>query len=135
MPKGVFDRRTNAGRYGAYAQEIRTGRVDGRSKEGRLLKQMRTVLTEQVGGNPTPPQTMLIERCAMLQLRCAVLDRRIIDGTFTQYDNNSYIAFTNALRRALVALGIVDPNPEFIKEKERKPSPIAEVLKDYEAVA
>lgn len=106
MPKGVFDRRTKAGRFGAYSVEIRLGRVDRRTREGRLLSQMRAVLTAQLGGHPTPQQTVLIERAAFLQLRVAALDARILDGTFTDYDAKVYLAFSNSLTRTMVALGV-----------------------------
>lgn len=92
--------------YGPYSKEIVLARPDKRTREGRLLTQMRRTLTAQLGGKPTPQQQMLIERCAMLQLRCAVLDKRIIDGTFTQYDSNTYLAFSNSLRLSLTALGL-----------------------------
>jgi hypothetical protein len=105
LSKGVFDRRTKAGRYGAYSREIRLAQVDRRSRKGRLLDQMRAVLTEQLGGRLSPTQTVLIERAAMLQLRCAVLDARIIDGTFSEYDAKTYLAFSNSLTRTMVALG------------------------------
>ena len=45
----------------------------------------------------------------MLQLRCAALDRRIVDGEFTDYDAKSYLAFTNSLRLILKALGLQAP--------------------------
>ncbi len=106
MPKGVYDRRTKAGRHGAYSREIRLAQVDRRSKEGRLLTSMRSALTEQLGGHLSPTQTVLVERAAMLQLRCAALDARILDGTFTDYDAKTYLAFSNSLTRTMVALGL-----------------------------
>jgi hypothetical protein len=48
----------------------------------------------------------LIERACMLQLRCATLDRKIIDGSFSDYDSKTYLAFSNSLARTLKALGI-----------------------------
>src|SRR5271168_122277 len=95
-------------RLGPYSREIVLARPDGRSREGRLLKQVRRALIAQLGGEAklTPSQRLLVDRCAMLQLRLAVLDGRIVDGSFTGYDNNSYVAFSNGLRRALEALGL-----------------------------
>ena len=43
----------------------------------------------------------IVERIVMLQLRCAALDRKIIDGTFSEYDSKVYLAFSNSLTRAL----------------------------------
>jgi len=94
---------------GPYSRDIVLAKVDGRSREGRLLKQVRQALTAQLGGKLTPSQKLLVDRAAMLQLRCAALDGRILDNTFTGYDNNSYVAFSNGLRRCLEALGLETP--------------------------
>ncbi len=93
---------------GAYAKEIVLARPDRRTKEGRCLAQARLGLIEHLGGeaNLTNPQRALIERCAMLQLRCAVLDKKVLDGTFSEYDAKTYLAFSNSLRRSLESLGL-----------------------------
>ena len=91
---------------GAYSREIVLARPDMRSRAGRLLKQMREELTRHLGGNLTAPQRALVERAAMLQLRCAVLDQRIVDGSFTDSDGKTYLAFSNSLRRCLEGLGL-----------------------------
>jgi hypothetical protein len=69
-------------KLGPYSKEIRLAKPDMRTREGRLLKQMRTTIAAQLGGEPTTMQIALIERAAWLQLRCAVLDQRIIDGNY-----------------------------------------------------
>jgi hypothetical protein len=54
-------------------------------------------------------QERLIERCAWLQLKLSMLDRRLVedDGRgFTQQDNNSYLAWSNSLARTLALLGV-----------------------------
>jgi hypothetical protein len=91
---------------GAYAKEIVLAKPDKRTREGRLLKQVREKLTEQLGGRLTPAQRALIERAAYPQLRCAMLDKRIIAGEFTDFDSKQYLAWANALRRALKDLGL-----------------------------
>jgi hypothetical protein len=97
-------------KLGAYSKEIVLANPDGRTKEARLLRQMRTALFRHLGGesNLTAPQRAVVERAAMLQLRCAVLDQRVVDGTFTEYDAKTYLAFSNSLTRTLNALGL-DP--------------------------
>src|SRR5271166_1664235 len=86
----------------AYSTAIKTtAAIDGRTKEGRVLIAVRNALIAHVGGNPTAPQRALIERCAMLQLRLTALDQRIIDGSFTEYDAKTYLAFSNSLTRSL----------------------------------
>jgi len=42
----------------------------------------------------------------MLQLRIAALDTRIINGSFTEYDAKTYLAWSNSLTRTLTALGL-----------------------------
>jgi hypothetical protein len=96
---------------------MRLAQPDGRTREARLLRSMRRALIDQLGGEIklTPQQRTLIERAAMLQLRVASLDQRIFAGTLTGYDHKSYIAFCNALRLTMVALGLeasAPPSPK-----------------------
>ena len=93
-------------KLGAYSKEIVLAKPDGRSREGRLLKQMRQELTRHLGGSLSATQRVLVERAAMLQLRCAVLDEKILDGSFSEYDSKTFLAFSNSLCRTLVALGL-----------------------------
>jgi hypothetical protein len=93
---------------GAYSQSITLAKPDGRTREARLLKATRRALADHLGGEArlSAPQRALIERAAMLQLRCAVLDGKILDGTFSEYDAKTYLAFSNSLSRTLCALGL-----------------------------
>src|SRR5215471_5782905 len=93
-------------KLGAYSKEIVLARPDRRTREGRLLKQMRQELTRHLGGKLTPPQRVLVERAAMLQLRCAVFDKKIVDGSFSEYDSKVFLATSNSLSRTLKTLGI-----------------------------
>jgi hypothetical protein len=47
-------------KLGAYAHDIVLAPADGRSREGRLLKQMRDELIRHLGGSVTPPQRAMI---------------------------------------------------------------------------
>jgi hypothetical protein len=95
-------------KYGAYAKEIVLARPDGRTKEARLLHQMRAALFQHLGGEGklSPPQRILVERAAMLQLRCAVLDAKILDASFSEFDAKTFLAFSNSLTRTMSALGL-----------------------------
>ena len=93
-------------KLGAYSKEIVLARPDKRTREARLLKQMRTELTRHLGGQLSPPQRVLVERAAILQLRCAKFDQKILDGTFSEYDSKVFLAFSNSLTRTLKALGL-----------------------------
>jgi len=101
--------RAARGPLGAYSRAIVNARgIDGRSTEGKLLTATRRALAEHLGGEDrlSAPQRALIERCCMSQLRLAALDRRIVDGSFTEYDAKTYLAFSNSYTRTLVALGL-----------------------------
>ncbi len=49
--------------------------VDGRLAEGRLMARVRAELTQHLGGKPTAPQRILIDRAAALSLRLHLMDR------------------------------------------------------------
>src|SRR5215831_5622918 len=87
-------------------------RVDGRTVEGRLLKNTRKALLEHLGPNPTIPQLALSERIAWLELRFAVFDRKQIEGTWTKLDNDTHLALIGNLRRLYQTLGLGRPTPQ-----------------------
>jgi len=95
-------------KLGSYSKEIILAKPDMRSREGRLLTQVRRALFDHLGGEAkvTPLQRILVERAAMLQLRCATLDRKILDGSFSEYDAKTFLAFSNSLSRTLAKLGL-----------------------------
>ena len=94
-------------KIGPYSWPTTLAKVDGRTKAAGLMKMVREDLLEHVGGKPTVVQKMLIERAAVLSLRLATLDQKIIDdGHFTEHDSNHAIAWQNSLTRVLVALGV-----------------------------
>jgi len=96
-------------------------RVDGRTKEGRLLKNTRAGLLEHLGPDATIPQKALIERIAWLELRSALFDQKQIEGTFTEYDSKQHLALINALRRLYGSLGLGRPVPKFAQLLKRQP--------------
>jgi hypothetical protein len=81
-------------------------RVDKRTKEAWLIEKVRKALQAEIGPNRTVVQNYLIDRAAILALRLAQIDRRIIEEeTLTILDNSQTVAWQNALTRVLVALG------------------------------
>ena len=59
---------------GEYSREIVLARPDMRTREGRLFKRRRAELARHLGGVLTAPQRALVDRAALGQLRCAMLD-------------------------------------------------------------
>jgi len=104
-------------------------KLDGRSREANLLRQIRTDLLRHVGGKPSAVQEMLIQRACVLSLRLAQIDRRIFaDTELTLHDNQWAVAWQNALTRTLVALGVhpeaaaAQPSPALAEYLNRRES-------------
>jgi hypothetical protein len=93
---------------GPHSRVHRLVEVDLRTKEGLIVNRLRRDLVKHVGGKPNVIQRVMIERCCWLQLRVSLLDRKIAAGeAFTEIDNNTYIAWCNALVRTMARLGVV----------------------------
>lgn len=98
-------------KLGMYSKETVLARIDQRTREARLMRQIRRSLIEHVGGAPSSVQRALIERACVLSLRVAQIDAKIIAGEpLTMHDSNFALAWNNALRRTLIALGVDDTN-------------------------
>jgi hypothetical protein len=57
---------------GVYSCNTSLVEVDKRSREYRLMRQVRKDLTAHIGGSPNAAQRMLIERAVILSLRVAM---------------------------------------------------------------
>jgi len=82
------------------------GHLDGRTKAARILKNTRDTLIGHCGGSPSITQLQIIERCAWLTLKLAMLDGKIAAGKDTSFDNDQYLAWQGHLTRNLVKLGL-----------------------------
>jgi hypothetical protein len=92
---------------GPYSGPLTLAKLDGRTREAALMRRVRAELTAHCGGNPNAVQRALIERAAILSLRVAQLDAKIVAGeALTLHDSNFALAWNNALRRTLAALGL-----------------------------
>jgi hypothetical protein len=81
--------------------------MDKRSKQAWLLARVREGLTEHIGGSPNVVQRLLIDRAAMLALRLAMLDQKIVDDVALSLHGDQHaIAWQNALTRCLVVIGV-----------------------------
>lgn len=86
-------------------------RLDGRTREGRLMRRVRSELTAHVGGKPSATQRMLIERATTLSLYVEMLDRKMLEaGAQTEHDSRTYLAWSNSLTRTLRELGLQAPD-------------------------
>ena len=87
-------------------------RVDRRTREGKLLEQIRAALTAQVGGSPNFVQCAIIERAAFLSVEAAKVNARIAAGTSTPADLRSYLALTRAIAGLIRSLGLRSTSEE-----------------------
>jgi hypothetical protein len=92
-------------KIGPYSRPVTLAKLDGRTKEAALMRRVRAELTAHCG-SPSATQRALIERAVILSLRVAQIDAKILAGeALTLHDSNFALAWNNALRRTLIALG------------------------------
>jgi hypothetical protein len=81
--------------------------VDGRSRDGRFLRAYEAQLVLHGGGEPSAVERALIARAARLALYVELMDERSLSaGGMSDRDAAAYLAWSNALRRTLVAVGL-----------------------------
>jgi hypothetical protein len=105
--KRRFRYKHDAPRLGPHSRLHRLENVDRRTKEGKLLEEVRRELLAHIGPNPNAIQRLLITRACILSLRLAQIDRKIFEEReFTVIDNAQTVAWQNALTKCLRALGV-----------------------------
>jgi hypothetical protein len=82
------------------------------------MARVRAELTEHLGGKPTAPQRILIDRAAALSLRLHLMDRESVrSGQMSERNGRQYLAWSNSLTRVLNQIGLTaapapkDPRP------------------------
>jgi hypothetical protein len=106
-------------RIGPHSRPHRLLRLDGRTREAKIMAATRAELTVHIGGNPSSVQRTLIERAARLGLYLEMLDAKgLAAGGLTERDSRQYIAWSNGLRLVLRELGITAASAE-------RPNPLA----------
>lgn len=92
---------------GPYSRRTTLAKLDRRTREARLMEEVRDELVKHVGGSPSATQAALIERAVWLSLHIAMMDARIADaGAMTDCDSRTYLAWSNTLARTLAHLGL-----------------------------
>ena len=92
---------------GPYSRLNVLAKLDGRTREARMMRQFRIELTEHLGGKPSFTQAALIDRAAWLFLHVAQLDARAVNGReLTEHDARTYLGWSNTLNRCLRQLGL-----------------------------
>ena len=91
---------------GPYSLPGALAKLDGRTREARLMREARAELVAHVGGTPSATQRVLIERAANLTLQIAMLDAKHAAGGMTEHDGRQYLAWVNTLTRLMRQLGM-----------------------------
>jgi hypothetical protein len=95
----------NAQKHGAYRDY---SRIDRRTWEAKQLAQVEAALVLALGGEPTPHETLIVQRTAVKALRCSILEREILKPNQkvppTIYED--YLRWSRELRADLQALGL-----------------------------
>lgn len=92
---------------GPYSRPHVLAKLDGRTREARLMQTVRGDLTAHIGSKPTATQKALIDRAAWLQLHVSLMDAKTLEegGPLSERDSRQYLAWSNALTRILRDLG------------------------------
>ena len=88
-------------RIGPYSTPTVLAKLDGRTREARLMQKVRDDLTGHLGGDLTAPQTALVERAAWLSLHVALMDEKMLEegeGALSERDGRQYLAWVWPLR-------------------------------------
>jgi hypothetical protein len=83
------------------------GKIDLRSIDAKFLRRVKRELTKHCGGNPTPPEFLLIDQASILVLQLARLDEKIVAGENTAADDERHSALLQRLCRILAEIGMV----------------------------
>jgi hypothetical protein len=75
--------------------------IDARTALGRDAHRLLGELVAYVGGHPTLPQRLAIERIIRMRVQLAELDEKLARGGWTSRDSEDYTAVNWAFRRAL----------------------------------
>jgi hypothetical protein len=100
-------------KLGPYSRVLRRGAIarsiDGRSTEGRFLRDFESQMAEHLGGNPSTPERLLISRLARTSLRIMLLEEKMDAGTWTDLDSRTHSGLQSAFRGMLGALSTRSP--------------------------
>jgi hypothetical protein len=91
-----------------YHRPATLAKLDGRTKEARLMREVRADLNAHIGGTLSITQRALIERAVHLTLQVCLIDRKAAEagGTMTEMNSRTYLAWSNSLTRTLKELGL-----------------------------
>ncbi len=101
-----------ANRIAAVSPRSALAKLDGRTREARLVRDTRAALTAHVGGAPSATERVLIDRACQLTLRIVAMDRQFAEtGAMSEHASRTYLAWSNSLTRTLREIGFKSAPP------------------------
>jgi hypothetical protein len=67
-------------KFGPYTRKLVLGKIDGRSREAKLVRYTRNALIDHCGGDPNAVQTAMIDQVCQLTLRIQAMDRKFAES-------------------------------------------------------
>jgi len=97
-------RNSNALSHGGYRRRY----ADLRTWQGKLQLHIEAALVAMIGGEPTAGEILLIQRAAVLSIRCACLESVLLrkNGDVSEATERRYLRFARSLRDYLQTLGL-----------------------------
>ncbi|SDH65656.1 hypothetical protein [Roseospirillum parvum] len=111
---------------GPYSRRLKAGNIDGRTREGKLLRDTLLELAEPLGGleKVGPAERLILDRAAEKVVRCRWLyDRMMAEGELPHETERRYVWFANSLARDLQALGLLGSQKRGKSARNRATTP------------
>jgi hypothetical protein len=80
--------------------------LDTNSREGRHVHAIRAALYDQLGGEPTPAQQLIVRSAAIKALKLELMLPRVFKENSDRQDLTAYLAVARELRKDLKILGM-----------------------------
>ena len=94
---------------GLWLSEKSFKKMDGRTVVSKQMDKARGTLIEALGGDPSPQESILIDKAVFLLYKTSVFESQMLNGNGSdmgQDVESYYLAWVNSLRRILEALGL-----------------------------
>ena len=102
-------------RVGPFSTATELRKVDGRTREARIVRAVVADLVAQLGGHPSAAQRLLIQSAAIVTLRLTLaLERYQLGGETSDRLDQHVVALINAQRQVLGTLGLENVKPAAI---------------------
>lgn len=115
---------------GPFSRDKTLSRLDRRTKAGKLMRTIAGDLVNDLGGDPSAAERLLIQAASVKAVRLSLLADMLLEGgDIGEGSDHHAIAWFNSMRLDLMAIGLAR------RSKDITPSPLAEHFKRAPAPA